>query len=53
MIASRALMGVGAAFIMPATLSIITSIFPPHERAQGHRHLGRASPVPAPRSGRS
>jgi EmrB/QacA subfamily drug resistance transporter len=33
-IASRALMGVGAAFIMPATLSIITSIFPPHERAK-------------------
>ncbi len=32
LIASRALMGVGAAFIMPATLSIITSIFPPHER---------------------
>ncbi len=33
-IASRALMGVGAAFIMPATLSIITSIFPPHERTK-------------------
>ena len=32
LIASRALMGVGAAFIMPATLSIITSIFPPEER---------------------
>jgi DHA2 family multidrug resistance protein-like MFS transporter len=31
-IASRAVMGVGAAFIMPATLSIITSIFPPEER---------------------
>lgn len=31
-IASRALMGIGAAFIMPATLSIITSVFPPHER---------------------
>lgn len=31
-IASRALMGIGAAFIMPATLSIITTIFPPHER---------------------
>ena len=27
-------MGVGAAFIMPATLSIITSIFPPHERTK-------------------
>jgi len=33
-IASRALMGVGAAFIMPATLSIITSIFPPNERTR-------------------
>jgi EmrB/QacA subfamily drug resistance transporter len=31
-IAGRLVMGVGAAFIMPATLSIITSIFPPHER---------------------
>jgi MFS transporter, DHA2 family, multidrug resistance protein len=33
-IASRAVMGVGAAFVMPATLSLITSIFPPHERAR-------------------
>ena len=33
-IASRAVMGIGAAFIMPATLSIITAIFPPHERAR-------------------
>ncbi|HET6950704.1 MAG TPA: MFS transporter [Acidimicrobiales bacterium] len=32
LIASRAVMGIGAAFIMPATLSIITSIFPPEER---------------------
>jgi EmrB/QacA subfamily drug resistance transporter len=32
LIASRAVMGIGAAFVMPATLSIITSIFPPHER---------------------
>jgi MFS transporter, DHA2 family, integral membrane protein len=31
-IASRAVMGIGAAFIMPATLSMITAIFPPHER---------------------
>jgi MFS transporter, DHA2 family, multidrug resistance protein len=31
-IASRAVMGIGAAFIMPATLSIITTIFPPDER---------------------
>ena len=33
-IASRVVMGIGAAFIMPATLSIITAIFPPHERAR-------------------
>src|ERR671911_946988 len=31
-IVSRGVMGIGAAFIMPATLSIITSIFPPQER---------------------
>jgi EmrB/QacA subfamily drug resistance transporter len=32
LIASRALMGVGAAAIMPTTLSILTNIFPKHER---------------------
>jgi EmrB/QacA subfamily drug resistance transporter len=32
LIASRALMGVGAAGIMPTTLSILTNIFPEHER---------------------
>lgn len=32
LIAARAAMGVGAALIMPATLSIITAIFPPDER---------------------
>ncbi len=30
----RALMGVGAAFVMPATLSILTNVFPPEERAK-------------------
>jgi MFS transporter, DHA2 family, multidrug resistance protein len=34
LIAGRAVMGIGAAFIMPATLSIITAIFPPHERTR-------------------
>jgi DHA2 family multidrug resistance protein-like MFS transporter len=34
LIVGRAVMGIGAAFIMPATLSIITSIFPPHERGR-------------------
>jgi EmrB/QacA subfamily drug resistance transporter len=32
--ASRALMGIGGAFIMPSTLSIITVMFPPGERAK-------------------
>lgn len=32
-IAARAVMGLGAAFIMPATLSIISNVFPPKERA--------------------
>jgi len=31
-IAGRAVMGIGAALVMPATLSIITTIFPPEER---------------------
>jgi EmrB/QacA subfamily drug resistance transporter len=34
LISTRALMGIGAAFIMPATLSIITNVFPPQERAK-------------------
>jgi EmrB/QacA subfamily drug resistance transporter len=32
LIASRALMGIGAAFIMPSTLSVLTNVFPAHER---------------------
>ncbi len=32
LIATRAVMGIGGAFIMPATLSLITAIFPPEER---------------------
>ena len=34
LIATRAFMGVGAAFIMPATLSIITNVFPGPERGK-------------------
>lgn len=34
LIATRALMGVGAALIMPSTLSIIVSVFPPEERSK-------------------
>ncbi|HWM18411.1 MAG TPA: MFS transporter [Ilumatobacteraceae bacterium] len=31
-IVSRSVMGLGAAFVMPSTLSLLTSIFPPDER---------------------
>src|SRR5438477_6092551 len=34
LIATRAVMGVGAAMIMPATLSIVANVFPPRERAK-------------------
>jgi EmrB/QacA subfamily drug resistance transporter len=34
LIATRAAMGIGAALIMPSTLSIITNIFPPTERGR-------------------
>ncbi len=34
LVAFRALQGVGAAFMMPATLSIITQAFPPEERGK-------------------
>ena len=33
-IAARGVMGVGAALVMPATLSIITVVFPPEERSK-------------------
>jgi EmrB/QacA subfamily drug resistance transporter len=34
LIFTRGIMGIGAAFIMPATLSIITNTFPPEERGR-------------------
>jgi EmrB/QacA subfamily drug resistance transporter len=34
LIACRAAMGVGAAFIMPSTLSILVNVFPPEERTK-------------------
>lgn len=34
LIATRSLMGIGGAFIMPATLSILTNVFPPEERGR-------------------
>ena len=33
-IVARAVMGIGAAFVMPATLSILSAVFPPHERGK-------------------
>jgi MFS transporter, DHA2 family, multidrug resistance protein len=33
-VAGRAVMGFGAAFVMPATLSILTNVFPAHERGR-------------------
>ena len=33
-IGGRAVMGVGSAFVMPATLSLITAVFPPEERGR-------------------
>ena len=34
LIVTRAIMGIGAALVMPATLSILTTVFPPHERGK-------------------
>ena len=34
LIADRVVMGLGAAFVMPATLSILNAVFPPRERPQ-------------------
>jgi EmrB/QacA subfamily drug resistance transporter len=34
LIGARALMGIGAAFIMPSTLSILVNVFPPDERTK-------------------
>ena len=41
LIGARALMGIGGAAIMPATLSIISNVFDPRERGPRDRHLGR------------
>ncbi|MEI4850582.1 MFS transporter, partial [Klebsiella pneumoniae] len=34
LIASRAIMGIGGALVMPATLSIVTNVFPARERGK-------------------
>ena len=43
LIATRAFMGIGGAFIMPATLSIITNVFPPQRAGPGDRRVGRTA----------
>ena len=60
LIAARVIMGLGAAFVMPATLSILNSVFPPKERPQAiakarrvglgtvARSCARSSPRPGP-----
>lgn len=45
LIAGRAVQGVGAAFMMPATLSIISNAFPPHERGKAIGTWAGASAV--------
>jgi len=50
-IVARVVMGIGAAFIMPATLSILTAVFPPHERGKAIAG-GQVSPAQEVRSDR-
>ena len=52
LIAARAVMGLGAAGIMPTTLSILTNIFPADERPR-RSPPGRRWPASASRSARS
>ena len=52
LIFTRALMGVGGAFIMPSTLSILTNVFPAEER-DVRSASGPACPGSASGSGRS
>jgi MFS family permease len=40
LIAARVVMGVGAAFVMPATLSILTAVFPARARRRDRRLVG-------------
>ena len=52
LIALRALTGVGAALIFPATLSIIANVFPDARERQQRSRSGRARPVSVSGSGR-
>ena len=51
LIATRALMGIGGAFIMPATLSILTNVFPARGAGRRRSASGPASPASASRIG--
>ena len=44
LIAARVVMGLGAAFVMPATLSILNAVFPPKERPQAIAALAQRWP---------
>ena len=52
-IVGRAVQGAGAAFVMPATLSLITAIFPPEERQRAIAVVGRVRGRRGQRSARS
>ena len=51
-IVSRSISGIGAAFVMPSTLSLLTSVFPRRSAARRSRS-GPGSPAPAVPSARS
>jgi MFS family permease len=51
-IAARAIMGLAAAFVMPSTLSILTNVFPAHERPKAIA-VWAASRAAGPLSARS
>ncbi len=52
LIGGRAAQGVGAALMMPATLSIITNVFPPHERGRAIGTWAGVSALALDRAGR-
>ena len=52
LIAARAVMGVGAALIMPATLSILTNVFTDTRERASPSASGRGSPASRSRSAR-